>query len=96
MSKYHQIIRYPSITEKNTILKENQNRYVFEVMRTATKPQIRKAVENLFGVEVVDVNTMIVKGKKKRMGRFSGYRSDWKKAIVKLGEGQTIAKFGEV
>lgn len=96
MSKYHQIIRYPSITEKNTILKENQNRYVFEVMRTATKPQIRKAVENLFGVKVVDVNTMIVKGKKKRMGRFSGYRSDWKKAIVKLGEGQTIAKFGEV
>ncbi|HLV31618.1 MAG TPA: 50S ribosomal protein L23 [Chitinispirillaceae bacterium] len=96
MSKYHQIIRYPSITEKNTVLKENQNRYVFEVMRTATKPQIRKAVENLFGVEVVDVNTMIVKGKKKRMGRFSGYRSDWKKAIVKLGEGQTIAKFGEV
>jgi large subunit ribosomal protein L23 len=96
VSKYHQIIRYPSITEKNTILKENQNRYVFEVMRTATKPQIRKAVENLFGVKVVDVNTMIVKGKKKRMGRFSGYRSDWKKAIVKLGEGQTIAKFGEV
>jgi len=96
VSKYHQIIRYPSITEKNTVLKENQNRYVFEVMRTATKPQIRKAVENLFGVEVVDVNTMIVKGKKKRMGRFSGYRSDWKKAIVKLGEGQTIAKFGEV
>lgn len=96
MSKYHQIIRYPSITEKNTILKENQNRYVFEVMRTATKPQIRKAVENLFGVKVVDVNTMVVKGKKKRMGRFSGYRSDWKKAIVKLGEGQTIAKFGEV
>ncbi|NLW31892.1 MAG: 50S ribosomal protein L23 [Fibrobacter sp.] len=96
VSKYHQIIRYPSITEKNTILKENQNRYVFEVMRTATKPQIRKAVENLFGVKVVDVNTMVVKGKKKRMGRFSGYRSDWKKAIVKLGEGQTIAKFGEV
>lgn len=96
MSKYHQIIRYPSITEKNTILKEKQNRYVFEVMRTATKPQIRKAVENLFDVTVVDVNTMVVKGKKKRMGRFSGYRSDWKKAIVKLQEGQTIAKFGEV
>lgn len=96
MSKFHQIIRYPSITEKNTILKEKQNRYVFEVMRGATKPQIREAVESLFGVQVVDVNTMIVKGKKKRMGRFSGYRSDWKKAIVKLVEGQSIAKFGEV
>ncbi|NLP01294.1 MAG: 50S ribosomal protein L23 [Fibrobacter sp.] len=96
MSKYHSIIRYPSITEKNTTQRETQNKYVFEVLRTATKPQIKVAVEKLFGVSVVSVNTMVVKGKKKRMGRFAGYRPDWKKAIVKIQEGQRIAKFGEV
>ena len=96
MSKYHSIIRYPSITEKNTTQRETQNKYVFEVLRTATKPQIKVAVEKLFGVSVVSVNTMVVKGKKKRMGRFAGDRPDWKKAIVKIQEGQRIAKFGEV
>jgi large subunit ribosomal protein L23 len=96
VSKYHSIIRYPSITEKNTTQRETQNKYVFEVLRTATKPQIKVAVEKLFGVSVVSVNTMVVKGKKKRMGRFAGYRPDWKKAIVKIQEGQRIAKFGEV
>lgn len=96
MSKFHSIIRYPSITEKNTTLRESQNKYVFEVLRKATKPQIKEAVEKLFGVSVLSVNTMVVKGKKKRMGRYVGYRSDWKKAIIKLQEGQSIAKFGEV
>jgi large subunit ribosomal protein L23 len=96
VSKYHSIIRYPSITEKNTTQRETQNKYVFEVLRTATKPQIKTAVEKLFGVSVVSVNTMVVKGKKKRMGRFAGYKPDWKKAIVKIQEGQRIAKFGEV
>ena len=84
MSKYHNIIRYPSITEKNTLQREQQNKYVFEVLRTATKPQIKEAVEKVFGVSVVSVNTMVVKGKKKRMGRYTGYRPDWKKAIVKV------------
>ena len=96
MSKFHSIIRYPSITEKNTTLSENQNKYFFEVLRKATKHHIKEAVEKLFGVSVLSVNTMVVKGKKKRMGRYVGYRSDWKKAIVKLQEGQSIAKFGEV
>ncbi len=95
MSKYHSIIRSPSITEKNTLLRE-QNKYVFEVDRRSNKTEIRKAVESLFNVKVETINTMIVKGKKKRMGRFSGYRPNWKKAIVKLAEGQTIEKFGEV
>ncbi len=95
MSKHHSIIRSPSITEKNTMLRE-QNKYVFEVDRRSNKTEIRKAVENLFNVKVETVNTMIVKGKKKRMGRFSGYRPNWKKAIVQLAEGQTIDKFGEV
>jgi len=96
VSKYHSIIRYPSITEKNTALRSSQNKYVFEVIRTATKPEIKKAVESLFNVKVVSINTMVVKGKLKRMGRYAGYRSDWKKAIVRIQAGQTIAKFGEV
>jgi large subunit ribosomal protein L23 len=96
VSKHHSIIRAPLITEKNTILRTDENKYAFEVVRTATKEQIRKAVEALFNVEVDSVNTMVVKGKKKRMGRHVGYRPTWKKAIVKLAEGQSIAKFGEV
>lgn len=96
MSKYHSIIRAPSITEKNTLLRTKQNKYVFEVLRTATKQDIKKAVENLFSVKVEKINTMLVKGKKKRMGKHVGYRPNWKKAIVSLAEGQSIDKFGEV
>ena len=96
MSIYHSIIRFPSITEKNTTLRTAQNKYVFEVKPTATKPQIKKAVEKLFSVKVLSVNTIVVKGKEKRQGRFAGYQPNWKKAIVKIQAGQTIAKFGEV
>jgi large subunit ribosomal protein L23 len=96
VSKLHSIIRYPSITEKNTQLRTSQNKYVFEVDPKASKPQIKKAVETLFNVKVLSVNTMVVKGKLKRVGRFAGKRSDWKKAIVRLAAGQTITKFGEV
>jgi large subunit ribosomal protein L23 len=96
MSVYHSIIRYPSITEKNTTLRTAQNKYVFEVAPEATKPQIKKAVEKLFSVTVLSVNTIVVKGKKKRQGKSAGYRPNWKKAIVKIQTGQTIAKFGEV
>jgi large subunit ribosomal protein L23 len=96
VSKFHSIIRYPSITEKNTSMRETQNKYVFEVTRTASKPEIKEAVEKLFAVTVLSVNTILVKGKKKRMGRTVGYRSDWKKAIIRIQDGQTISKFGEV
>lgn len=96
MSLYHSILRYPSITEKNTTLRTAQNKFVFEVKLEATKPQIRKAVEKLFNVKVLQVNTIVVKGKMKRQGRTAGYRPDWKKAIIKIQAGQTIAKFGEV
>lgn len=95
MSIYHSIIRSPSITEKNTLLR-GENKYVFEVATDSNKTQIKRAVEKLFNVKVESVNTMNVKGKKKRMGKHSGYRSNWKKAIVKLPEGQTIDRFGEV
>ena len=96
MSKYHSIIRFPSITEKNTTLRSDHNKYVFEVALRSTKREIHDAVENLFKVNVVSVNTMVVKGKKKRTGRFVGYCPDWKKAIVRIAEGQSIQKFGEV
>jgi len=77
-------------------MRETQNKYVFEVTRTATKPEIKEAVEKLFSVTVLSVNTILVKGKLKRMGRNVGYRSDWKKAIIRIQDGQTISKFGEV
>jgi len=96
VSKYHSIIKYPSITEKNTALRTEQNKYVFEVALDADKADIKEAVQKLFSVDVVAVNTMVVKGKKKRTGRSVGYRSDRKKAIVKVKAGQTIEKFGEV
>jgi large subunit ribosomal protein L23 len=69
---------------------------VFEVAKSAKKPDIKESVEKIFNVSVESVNTILVKGKKKRMGRNVGYRSDWKKAIVKVKEGQSIARFGEV
>ena len=96
MSRFHSVIRSPAITEKNTVLRSDHNKYVFEVDRRSSKKEIKRAVESLFNVKVESVNTMIVKGKRKRMGRFSGYRPNWKKAIIKLAEGQTIDKFGEV
>jgi len=79
MSKYHSIIKYPSITEKNTNLRSDQNKFVFEVATEATKAEIKEAVQKLFSVDVVAINTMVVKGKKKRMGRNTGYRPDWKR-----------------
>jgi len=93
MSTHHSVIISPAITEKNTSLKINQNKYVFEVDTKATKPSIKRAVEQLFEVKVESVNTVRVKGKLKRQGKYSGYRPDWKKAIVKVQKGQTISKF---
>lgn len=88
----YQIIVRPMITEKNTRLMEF-NKYTFKVMRTATKPQIKRAVENIFRVKVVKVHTMNVRGKKRRRGRDFGYTADWKKAIVTLQEGDHIDVF---
>jgi large subunit ribosomal protein L23 len=91
----YKIIRYPSVTEKNTLLR-SANKYVFEVEPGANKTQIKQAIETLFKVNVVSVNTLVVKGKYKRQGRFAGYKSNWKKAFVRIKEGQKIEKFGEV
>lgn len=91
-----QIIKRPLITEKATLLKEKENKYVFMVARTATKGQIRRAVEELFKVTVEGIHTAIIPGKLHRMGNHAGYRPDWKKAIVKVKNGQEIKMVEEV
>ncbi len=92
MNEYDIILR-PIITEKSTLVKETGNQYVFEVLRSANKIEIRKAVEKLFKVKVVDVHVSNMEGKKKRLGRYAGKRSDWKKAIVKLSPKDKITIF---
>ncbi|MBI3551941.1 MAG: 50S ribosomal protein L23 [Elusimicrobia bacterium] len=86
---YGTIVR-PLLTERSTIMKEKHNQYVFETDPSATKPDIARAVEELFKVKVVSVRTMILPGKFRRYGRGGGYRPDWKKAVVTLKEGQKI------
>ncbi len=93
MKELHQIIKNPLITEKSTRLKEAENQIAFAVDLTANKVQIRQAVEKLFKVKVKAVRTMNLVGKRKRMGRFWGWKSDWKKAIVTLKEGERIEFF---
>jgi len=92
MREPHQIVRRPVVTEKGTALKE-QNKYLFEVDRRATKVQIRQAVESLFHVKVAAIHTVAMRGREKRLGRFVGRTSDWKKAIVTLREGHSIEFF---
>jgi len=84
------VIRAPVVSEKSTVLADTENRFVFKVQKTATKKQIKNAVENLFDVEVESVQVLNVIGKKKRFGRVMGKRSDWKKAYVKLKPGHDI------
>ena len=82
----------PIITEKTSQMMQ-ENKYTFQVPLNSNKVEIRQAVEAIWGVKVVSVNTIRVLGKTKRMGRFVGKRSDYKKAIVKLAEGNTIPLF---
>lgn len=87
--KHYDTILGPVITEKSTMVSEH-NQVVFRVPLTATKPEIKAAVEGLFDVKVEAVNTIRVKGKTKRFRGIKGRRSDYKKAMVKLAEGQSI------
>ncbi|MBO9098193.1 MULTISPECIES: 50S ribosomal protein L23 [Rhizobium] len=87
--RHYDVIVSPSITEKSTMVSE-YNQVVFNVALTATKPQIKAAVEALFGVKVTAVNTLRRLGKTKRFRGFVGKQKDVKKAIVTLAEGQTI------
>jgi large subunit ribosomal protein L23 len=101
-----QIIKRPLLTEKGTRLKETggnagkeqdpetlKSQLLFEVARDANKVEIRHAVEKLWNVNVVEVRTAVVRGKEKRMGRFIGRRSSWKKAMVTIAAGQNIEFF---
>src|SRR3954468_10431037 len=89
-----QIIKRPIIlTEKARSLTEEQNTVLFEVARTANKIQIRNAVQSLFKVTVTQVNTLIVRGRMRRMGRGTAKTQNWKKAIVTLKEGDKIQFF---
>ena len=87
--RMYQLVVAPVITEKATVLNET-GQVTFKVTLDATKPEIKIAVEKLFGVNVTAVNTVVVKGKAKRFRGRPGQRSDWKKAIVSLAEGQSI------
>jgi large subunit ribosomal protein L23 len=89
----HDVIRRPLVTEKSTIGRESQNLVTFAVDPHANKHEIRCAVESLFNVTVLDVHTMRMPRKTKRVGRFIGRKPEWKKAIVKLAEGQSIEFF---
>ena len=91
-----EIIRRPIIlTEKSTRLREKRNQVIFEVLRGANKIQIKSAIETLFKVGVVEVNTLNMRGKEKRMGRGYAKLRNWKKAIVTLKEGDAIQFFDE-
>jgi large subunit ribosomal protein L23 len=89
----HEILKRPLITEKSTIQKEMMNQLSFEVDRGANKVEIRRAVEKVFNVRVVDVRTIQMKGKVKRFGRVLGKRRSWKKAIVTLAPGEHVEFF---
>ena len=89
------VIRRPLVTEKTTIARETGAVVVFEVARNATKIDVRRAVEKLFGAKVASVRTQIAHGKFKRQGRFEGQRPDWKKAWVRLKAGEKVPDFIE-
>jgi len=92
MTPYAIILR-PVITEKSTAQKETANQFTFEVAQTANKVEIRRAVEQIFKVQVSDVRTQRILGKKRRRGRVIGKRRDWKKAVVTLAAGARIEFF---
>ena len=90
------IILKPLVTEKGSRLREAGNKYLFQVAKDANRIEIKDAVKAIFNVKVKDVKTIVVHGKIKRMGMFSGKRPDWKKAVVTLEEGQSIDLFEQV
>jgi large subunit ribosomal protein L23 len=90
------VVKKALITEKGTVLRELRNQYVFEVARDANRIDIKRAIEAIFSVKVRNVQTMQMRGKEKRQGRYVGRRSDWKKAVVTLGPDQKIELFEQI
>jgi large subunit ribosomal protein L23 len=93
--KLTDVIRRPLITEKTTIQREDGRTIVFQVASDATKVEVKQAIEKLLGSKVESVRTTLVHGKVKRQGRYSGRRSDWKKAYVRLRDGEKMPEFLE-
>jgi large subunit ribosomal protein L23 len=91
--KAYQILKRPLLTEKSTTQKDSLNKLFFQVDRRANKIEIRQAVEQIFKVDVVDVTTLTMSGKVKRVGRMLSKRPDWKKAIVTIKPGQQVKFF---
>ena len=89
-----QVLLAPHVSEKASLVADSANQHVFKVLPGANKSEIKQAVEELFEVKVAQVRVMNVKGKTKRFGQRNGKRSDWRKAYVKLAEGQDIALAG--
>ena len=96
MKDLTRVLLRPVVTEKTTSQREQKNKYVFEVATDSNKKEIRQAVEKFFGVKVLDVRTLNVKGKPKRQGIYQGRRNDWKKAIVTLEAESSIDMFDVV
>lgn len=90
------VIKRALITEKGTVMRELKNQYLFEVARDASKIDIKRAIEAVFSVKVDQVRTQQIRGKVRRMGRYMGKRSDWKKAIVTLQPDQKIELFEQI
>jgi large subunit ribosomal protein L23 len=92
----HQVLKRPLVTEKGVAVKDENRTLCFEVHGEANKTQVKTAVEKLFKVKVAEVRTANFEGKMRRRGRFAGYRSDWKKAYVKLKAGEKVPDFAEI
>jgi len=92
----YQVLQRPLVTEKGVDKKDNERTLCFEVALDANKTQVKAAVEKLFKVKVAEVRTATFDGKMRRRGRFMGYRSEWKKAYVKLKAGQKVPDFAEI
>src|SRR5499425_1406954 len=92
---HYQVIRRPIITEKGLGVKETQHTVVFEVAAGATKTEIKEAVQQIFNVKVADVRTANFAGKMRRRGQSQGYRRDWKKAYVKLADGEKMIEYAD-
>lgn len=88
------VLRAPHVSEKAALAADSANQYLFRVATNATKGEIKKAVEKMFGVRVEQVRVLNVKGKTKRFGARLGKRADWRKAYVRLAEGQEIEMLG--
>jgi large subunit ribosomal protein L23 len=92
----HKVLRRPLVTEMGVEKKDNERTLCFEVAADANKTQVKQAVQKLFKVKVAEVRTANMEGKLRRRGKFAGYRSDWKKAYVKLKAGEKVPEFAEI